>query len=68
MEGKRVIFVMDENDAENADGIRGHLEAVGDACYVPGFMAGISKEGLISSYPSAAWYSWPRSMLESQQP
>ena len=31
MEGKQIIFVADENDAENADGVRGHLEAVGDA-------------------------------------
>ena len=46
MEGKRVIFVMDENDAENADGIRGHLEAVGDACYVPGIYDRYIKRGL----------------------
>ena len=46
MEGKRVIFVMDENDAENADGIRGHLEAVGDACYVPGIYGRYIKRGL----------------------
>ena len=31
MEGKQIIFVADENDPENADGVRGHLEAVGDA-------------------------------------
>lgn len=29
VEGKRVIFVEDPNDKENADGVRGHLEAVG---------------------------------------
>lgn len=29
MEGKKVIFVPDDNDRENADGVRGHLEAVG---------------------------------------
>lgn len=28
MEGKRVVFVEDENDKENADGVKGHLEAV----------------------------------------
>lgn len=27
--GKKVVFVQDDNDAENADGVRGHLEAVG---------------------------------------
>lgn len=37
MEGKRVIFVEDENDEENADGVKGHLEAVGDSDYQPGF-------------------------------
>lgn len=31
MEGKKVVFIEDENDAENADGVRGHLEAVEDA-------------------------------------
>ena len=30
-EGKKVIFVEDENDKENADGVRGHLEAAGDS-------------------------------------
>ena len=37
MEGKKVIFVEDENDKENADGMRGHLEAVG----VTGHKAGV---------------------------
>ena len=37
MEGKKVIFVKDENDAENADGVRGHLEAIGDSDYHPRF-------------------------------
>lgn len=31
MEGKMVEFVYDENDKENADGVKGHLVAVGDA-------------------------------------
>ena len=31
LEGKEVIFVENENDDENADGVRGHLEAVGTA-------------------------------------
>lgn len=31
MEGKKVIFVKDENDKENADGMKGHLEAIGVA-------------------------------------
>lgn len=36
LEGKKVIFVSDENDSENADGIRGHLEAIGESDYKPG--------------------------------
>ena len=39
MEGLRVKFVEDENDRENADGIRGHLEAVGKSEPVKGFYA-----------------------------
>lgn len=31
MEGKMVEFVYDENDKENADGVKGHLVAVGEA-------------------------------------
>lgn len=34
--GKKVVFVEDENDPENADGVKGHLEAVGDSEYKPG--------------------------------
>ena len=37
MEGKKVVFVEDENDSENADGVNGHLEAVGKINHVPGF-------------------------------
>lgn len=36
MEGKKVVFVEDSNDKENADGVRGHLEAVGNSEYKPG--------------------------------
>jgi len=36
-EGKKVIFVEDENDARNADGVKGHLEAVGDSDFRGGF-------------------------------
>lgn len=37
MAGKKVIFVRDDKDLENADGVKGHLEAVGEAEYIPGF-------------------------------
>lgn len=35
LEGKKVIFVANENDKENADGVKGHLEAVGPSDFVP---------------------------------
>lgn len=35
-EGKKVVFVEDENDEENADGVKGHLEAIGEAEHHPG--------------------------------
>ena len=31
MQGKKVRFVEDDREKENADGVRGHLEAIGDA-------------------------------------
>lgn len=37
MEGKKVIFVASENDEKNADGVKGHLEALGDSNYHPRF-------------------------------
>lgn len=37
MEGKRVRFVEDSNEKENADGVRGHLEAVGETEHHAGF-------------------------------
>lgn len=37
MEGRKVVFVADDSEAENADGRRGHLEAIGDTDYHPGF-------------------------------
>lgn len=36
LEGKKVIFVEDDSDKENADGLRGHLESVGEASYKSG--------------------------------
>ena len=36
LEGKKVVFVENENEPENADGVRGHLEAVGDSKHTPG--------------------------------
>lgn len=46
LEGKKVIFVADENDKENADGVRGHLEAVGLSDYHPGIYEKYIKRAL----------------------
>lgn len=45
-EGKKVIFIKDEKDGENADGVRGHLEAIGNSEYKPGIYARYIKRGL----------------------
>ena len=37
LEGKIVIFIENEVEPKNADGVRDHLEAVGDNYYVLGF-------------------------------
>ena len=36
LEGKKVIIVKDENEKENADGLKGYLKVVGDTSYSPG--------------------------------
>lgn len=46
MEGKKVVFIEDDNDLENADGVRGHLEAIGDSDYRPGFYEKYVKRAL----------------------
>lgn len=46
LEGKKVIFVENEDEPENADGVRGHLEAVGDSEHVPGFYEKYVKRGI----------------------
>ena len=35
--GKKVVFVQNDDDVENADGLKGHLEAVGDSQYKQNF-------------------------------
>ena len=37
MEGKKVWFIENPDEKENADGVRGHLEAVGDSERIPSF-------------------------------
>lgn len=46
MEGKKVIFIEDENDKENADGVKGHLQEVGKSDIRKGFYENIAKRGL----------------------
>ena len=46
LEGHRVIFVEDDNDDENADGVRGHLESVGVCDYRPGIYEKYIKRAL----------------------
>lgn len=36
MEGKKVVFIEDSSEPENADGVRGHLEAVGETVHIAG--------------------------------
>ena len=45
-EGKKVIFVEYEEDPENADGGRGHLEPVSSSAYTPSFYDKYVKRGL----------------------
>lgn len=46
MEGKKVVFDEDENDKENADGVKGHLEATGDSDHTPGAYEKYVKRGI----------------------
>ena len=46
LEGKKVVFVENENEPENADGVRGHLEAVGESQHRAGFYEKYIKRGL----------------------
>ena len=43
MEGKKVRFVENDDEKENADGVRGHLEAVGVADHKPSFYEKVFK-------------------------
>lgn len=46
MEGKKVIFVEDDNDIENADGIKGHLESIGNSDHKAGIYEKYVKRGI----------------------
>lgn len=44
-EGKKVVFIEDENDPVNADGKNGHLESVGTSEHIPTFYEKYVKRG-----------------------
>lgn len=46
LEGRKVTFVKDENDKENADGVKGHLEDIGPSDYQPSFYEKYVKRGM----------------------
>lgn len=46
MEGKKVIFVESPDDPQNADGVCGHLEAVGSSRHKPGVYEAVFKRAL----------------------
>lgn len=46
LEGKKVVFVENEEELENADGVRGHLEAVGESEHIPSFYEKYIKRGV----------------------
>ena len=46
LEGKMVIFIENEDEPENEDGVRGHLEAVGESHYIPKFYEKYIKRGI----------------------
>ena len=45
LEGKKVIFIENDDEIENADGVRGHLEAIGESDYKAGFYEKYIKRG-----------------------
>lgn len=45
-EGKRVIFVQNENEPVNADGLRGYLKVAGVVEYTPGIYESFFKRGI----------------------
>lgn len=46
LEGRKVVFVEDENDKENADGVKGHLEDIEPSDYQPSFYEKYVKRGM----------------------
>ena len=46
MQGKKVRFVENQDEKENADGVRGHLEAIGESDHKAGFYEKVVKRSL----------------------
>ena len=45
LEGKKVVFIENDDEIENADGVRGHLEAIGESDYKVSFYEKYFKRG-----------------------
>ena len=67
MEGKRVRFVASNTEKENADGVRGHLEAVGNTDHKAGVYEKYVKRcidiilsfgGLVEIFPHWQYWRW----------
>ena len=69
-EGKKVIFVENEEDPENADGVRGHLEPVSASAYTPSFYDKYVKRGLdiVLSFGGLRYYWEPPLPLKLMTP
>ncbi len=46
MEGKKVVFIPDDSEKENADGVKGKLVSIGKSDYHPGFYDKYVKRGI----------------------
>lgn len=59
LEGKRVVFIPDESEKENADGVRGRLEAIGNVAHETSFYEAVVKRVLdiVISFVSLALLS-----------
>ena len=60
LEGKKVVFIENDDEIENADGVRGHLEAIGDSDYKVGFYEKYIKRGfdIVLSFGGGTHQPW----------
>ena len=60
MQGKKVRFVADDNEKENADGVRGHLEAIGNTNHKAGIYEKYIKRFIDITKMVIPWICWRR--------